>query len=76
MDKTAYLPDGTEFVFWEQEQQYERELHVDCNHPRASDQNEGSKDYPFKTMTRFNPSPLEFFNSKLSGNMAVTDRSI
>ena len=50
MDKTAYLPDGTKFVFWEQEQRYERELHVDCNHPKASDQNEGSKDYPFRTI--------------------------
>jgi hypothetical protein len=50
MDRTAYLPDGSEFRFWEVEQKYERELHVACNHPTASDENDGSKEHPYKTI--------------------------
>lgn len=50
MDRTALLPDGTLFDFWEQEQVYERELHVNANHPLADDGNSGTIDKPFKTI--------------------------
>jgi hypothetical protein len=50
MDRTACLPDGNEFAFWEVEQKYERELHVNCKHPAASDENDGSQEKPFRTI--------------------------
>lgn len=50
MDRTACLPDGSEFRFWEVEQKYEHELHVACNHPNASDENNGSSEQPYKTI--------------------------
>ncbi len=49
-DFSARLPNGHMFAFWEVPQEYERELHVDVNHPHASDQNDGSPDRPFKTI--------------------------
>ena len=49
-DLSAQLPNGEMFEFWEVEPKFERELHVDCNHPDASDDNDGSKDRPFKTI--------------------------
>ena len=49
-DLTLQLPNGEFFEIWEREQVYERELHVDCNHPAASDDNDGSIDRPFKTI--------------------------
>ncbi len=50
MDRTACLPDGSEFDFWEVEQEYEREYHVDCKHPAASDENDGSLEHPFRSI--------------------------
>ncbi|MBN2392710.1 MAG: right-handed parallel beta-helix repeat-containing protein [Anaerolineae bacterium] len=38
------------FAFWEVEQEYERELHVDTQNPHASDQNDGTVVQPFKTI--------------------------
>ncbi|MDD6805470.1 MAG: right-handed parallel beta-helix repeat-containing protein [Clostridiales bacterium] len=52
MDKTAILPDGSCFSFWEVPVVYERELHVDCNHPEADDGNEGTAQKPFKTINK------------------------
>jgi len=49
-DMTTRLPNGEMFVFWEKEQAYVRELHVDCNHPDASDENDGSAEHPFITV--------------------------
>ncbi|NLC18387.1 MAG: right-handed parallel beta-helix repeat-containing protein [Clostridiales bacterium] len=49
-DLTLRLPNGEFFESWEREQVYDRELHVDCNHPAASDDNDGSIDRPFKTI--------------------------
>lgn len=49
-DFSAQLPNGHMFAFWETEQKYERELHVDNNHPRASDQNDGAMSHPFETI--------------------------
>ena len=41
-DPTAILPNGQMFEFWEVEQKYDREIHVDTNHPNASDDNDGT----------------------------------
>jgi len=49
-DLSARLPNGQMFSFWEVEPQYDRELHVDTNHPHASDQNDGTPARPFKTI--------------------------
>lgn len=49
-DLTLRLPNGEFFESWEREQVYDRELHVDTNHPAASDDNDGSIDRPFKTI--------------------------
>lgn len=49
-DITLKLPDGNLFYLWEKEQMYDRELHVDCNHYAASDDNDGSFKHPFKTI--------------------------
>jgi hypothetical protein len=49
-DFSAQLPNGQMFAFWEVEQTYERELHVDHQHPNASDQNDGAPGRPFKTI--------------------------
>lgn len=49
-DFSAQLPNGQMFELWETEPTYDRELHVDANNPRASDQNDGSSAQPFKTI--------------------------
>jgi len=49
-DFTAVLPSGDIFESWEVDAKYDRVLHVDCNHPNASDDNDGSEDRPFKTI--------------------------
>ncbi len=51
-DLTAVLPDGKEFEFWEKECTYDRTLYVSCEDPKASDDNDGSKEAPFKTLNR------------------------
>lgn len=50
MLNTASLPDGREFEFWEQEEKYSCELHVDCKNPVANDSNDGSAERPFRTI--------------------------
>jgi len=49
-DLTAILPDGQMFDFWEVPQEYDREIHVNNQHPNASDDNDGSIDRPLKTI--------------------------
>lgn len=49
-DLTAQLPDGQMFPFWEVEPVFERELHVNNQHPLASDDNDGSESRPFRTI--------------------------
>lgn len=50
MKNNNLLADGTEFSFWEKEISFVRELYVDCNAQNASDENDGSKSAPFKTI--------------------------
>jgi len=49
-DPTAILPNGQMFEFWEVDQKYDREIHVDTNHPNASDDNDGTPSRPLKTI--------------------------
>jgi hypothetical protein len=49
-DQTALLPEGNYFESWEMEQIYDKEYHVNNNHPNASDDNDGSMERPFKTI--------------------------
>ena len=44
------LPDGTIFETWEQDCRYRKEYHVACDHPAASDENDGSIGAPFRTI--------------------------
>ncbi|WP_277408345.1 hypothetical protein [Lacrimispora xylanisolvens] len=50
MDITSILPEGKSFAFWEQEQRYEQELHVDCNQAGESGERDGSIQKPFLTI--------------------------
>lgn len=49
-DFSAQLPNGQMFAFWEVPQTIDREIHVDTQHPQASDQNDGTLSKPFKTI--------------------------
>ena len=51
-DYSAILPDGSSFHFWEKDPVYARELFVSADNPAASDENDGSKDAPFRTIGR------------------------
>lgn len=46
------LADGNSFDFWEKETVFKKELYVDCNASNASDDNDGSREKPFKTIQR------------------------
>jgi hypothetical protein len=44
------LPDGSEFVFWEQPLEFSRTYYVDNQNPRAADSNPGTHELPFRTI--------------------------
>ncbi len=46
------LPDGSEFVSWEQALQFSRTYYVDSRDPHASDSNPGTKELPFRTINK------------------------
>ncbi len=50
MGEAVLLPNGKAFDFWEKDILYTKELFVDCKHPKASDDNDGSKEAPFRTI--------------------------
>lgn len=50
IDRSAVLPNGNSFFFWEKECMYSRTLYVDSSNPAASDSNDGSETLPFKTI--------------------------
>lgn len=50
MDYTVQLPNGQRFQFWETQQKYDREIHVDNQNPQACDRNDGTAAKPFKTV--------------------------
>ena len=49
-DLSAILPDGSTFEFWEKDPEWTRELFVSNTDPAASDENDGSKEKPFRTI--------------------------
>jgi len=49
---SAVLPDGSLYPFWEKETSWEREIHVSAEDPAASDDNDGSMQAPFRTISR------------------------
>jgi len=51
-DTSALLPDGREFVSWEQPQHFTKTYYVDNRNPRAADANPGTADLPFLTINR------------------------
>ena len=46
----ALLPDGTPFMTWSDLTHYTRTYHVSQNNPRASDENDGTEERPFRTI--------------------------
>jgi hypothetical protein len=46
------LPDGTPFVFWDDQTRYTKVYHVAQKHPAADDGNEGDAEHPFATISR------------------------
>ena len=51
-DPTSILPDGTEFVSWEQPCAFTRTYYVDGSAPTASDSGPGTQEQPFRTISR------------------------
>lgn len=45
------LPDGRKFDFWHCETEFTKTLYVDQHHAAASDENDGSENSPFKTVS-------------------------
>ena len=50
MDRSAILPDGSSFDFWERPCAFDRELIVDGAADNACDDNDGSAAHPLKTI--------------------------
>jgi alpha-N-arabinofuranosidase len=44
------MPDGSRFLGWSDETRYTTTYHVDQGHPRASDENPGTAEMPFRTI--------------------------
>ena len=52
LDPPVLLPDGREFKTWEQPAKHSHTYYVAQQHPQASDKNPGTKDLPWKTISR------------------------
>ena len=50
MGRADTLANGAVFEFWERPTMFTKQLYVDCKHPQASDENDGSREYPFRTI--------------------------
>jgi hypothetical protein len=48
----SHLPNGTNFVFWEQPLRFSKTYHVDCNSAKSDDHGPGTSDRPFRTINR------------------------
>ena len=46
------LPNGTNFIFWEQPLQFSKTYHVDGNSTKSSDTGPGTSEQPFRTISR------------------------
>ena len=47
-----WLPDGTEFTFWEQPLEFSKTYYVDCNSPNCDDNGPGTIERPFRTISK------------------------
>lgn len=47
-----FLPDGKSFRYWEDSTSYSKTYFVSQTHPEASDKNDGTKDSPFRTISK------------------------
>ncbi len=52
LNPSVYLPDGREFKTWEVPLKFSETFYVNQSHPKACDDNPGTKDLPFKTINR------------------------
>ncbi|UCD50198.1 MAG: right-handed parallel beta-helix repeat-containing protein [Phycisphaerales bacterium] len=52
LDPPVLLPDGSEFLTWENATAFTKTYHVNRHHPQASDDNPGTADAPFLTINR------------------------
>lgn len=52
LDPSVFKPGGQEFRFWQNQTVYTRTYHVDGHSLKASDENPGTADLPFKTINR------------------------
>src|SRR3954466_1898079 len=48
----ASLPDGTEFIFWEQPLKFSRTYYVDGSSPQSDDAGTGTHERPFRTISK------------------------
>jgi hypothetical protein len=48
----AQLPDGSQFVFWEQPLEFSKTYYVDGNAPNANDNGPGTREQPFRTINK------------------------
>ncbi len=48
----ARLPDGTNFVFWEQPLKFSKTYYVDANSSASSDEGAGTQEHPFRTISK------------------------
>lgn len=46
------MPDGSPYMSWSDQTRYAQTYHVDQKHPRASDENPGTEQLPFRTINR------------------------
>jgi hypothetical protein len=51
-ESESRLPDGTQFVFWEQPLTFTKTYYVDGSHPRANDRGPGTQSRPFRTISK------------------------
>lgn len=52
MSAEVMMPDGRPFEFWDDETDYSKVYHVACEHPAGSDDNPGTEEKPFFTVSR------------------------
>ena len=52
LDPPVLLPDGREFKTWEQPARYTHTYYVSQKHPKADDNNPGTRELPWKTISR------------------------
>ncbi len=52
IEPRVIMPDGSAYQSWSDLTRYSHTYHVDQQHPRASDDNPGTADLPFRSINR------------------------